>query len=568
MPSRPPHRFRRSTPARRWLPVLLLLGSLGVAGLATLEAHRSAISHRETAEGLLRDYSAIAAWSWRQQSWARLATAFHQTLEPVAHGKHRAGGVIRPVEVLWEEQLTAADTGCAIVRPGAPYYFRLESDGTLTFAGEAPAGAVRAWLAATVGERAATAPREEERLIAGEVEGEWRYAVIAAMGAPEEPATVYGFGMDPARYARMLELTFLERPLLPEALARGRPNEELLVTRVVLPGGTVLFESGEAGSWERGAADSLGVRMGGATVEATVRPEIAASLIIGGLPRSRLPWLAGLFALAAGLAAVAAGQVRREAELSRLRADFVSSASHELRTPLAQIRLFLETLRLGRYSSDSQREWILENLDRETTRLTGLVENVLHFSRRRNPAARVATPVEVQPFLDRVVAGFRPLAASRQVEITVAAEPGLAVPAREDELRQVLLNLLDNAVKYGPVGQRIAVEAALTTHGRAAIAVSDQGPGVDAAERETVWEPFRRGERAIGSVAVGSGIGLSVVREIVGAHGGEARVESAPGGGARFVVELPGGIIRAPAHRGNTTHQQSAEASAHLQRVG
>ena len=120
-----------------------------------------------------------------------------------------------------------------------------------------------------------------------------------------------------------------------------------------------------------------------------------------------------------------------------------------------------------------------------------------------------------------------------------ALEPGLVAQLHAESFRQVILNLLDNAVKYGRKGQTVRVTTGVAD-GRIRIAVEDEGPGVDPAERERIWEPFRRGERAVGSVAVGSGIGLSVVREIVGWHEGAAWVEDAPGGGARFVIDLPG----------------------------
>jgi signal transduction histidine kinase len=113
-----------------------------------------------------------------------------------------------------------------------------------------------------------------------------------------------------------------------------------------------------------------------------------------------------------------------------------------------------------------------------------------------------------------------------------------------EAFRQVLLNLLDNAVKYGPQGQTVRVAAVPVDDGRVAIRVEDEGPGIDPAERAAVWEPFRRGRTTVGTAAAGSGIGLSVVREIVAWHGGTARVEDGARG-ARVVVELPGWTLRA-----------------------
>jgi signal transduction histidine kinase len=169
---------------------------------------------------------------------------------------------------------------------------------------------------------------------------------------------------------------------------------------------------------------------------------------------------------------------------------------------------------------------------------------VLHFSRAERGAGGggfggVREPTAVDEYLQGVIASFAPLAVVRGAIIEARLEPGLVAPLHRESFRQVMLNLLDNAVKYGPKGQTIRV----TSEGageRIRIVVEDQGPGVEPREREAIFEPFRRGERAIGSVAVGSGIGLSVARDLVASHEGRIRAEAAPTGGARFVVELPG----------------------------
>ncbi len=116
---------------------------------------------------------------------------------------------------------------------------------------------------------------------------------------------------------------------------------------------------------------------------------------------------------------------------------------------------------------------------------------------------------------------------------------GVVAPVDADALRQMLVNLLDNAVKYGPADQLITVrlEAA---EGKACIRVEDQGPGIPAADRERIWGRFWRLERDRGTAVAGTGIGLSVVRELVALHGGRAWAEDARGGvGACFVIELP-----------------------------
>ncbi len=133
---------------------------------------------------------------------------------------------------------------------------------------------------------------------------------------------------------------------------------------------------------------------------------------------------------------------------------------------------------------------------------------------------------------------FVPLARARQASIRASLDSHVVIPLDRDALRQMLLNLLDNAVKYGPPGQTIVVGSEIAGD-RARVWVEDQGPGIPHDDRQRVWEPYVRLNRPVEATTGGSGIGLSVVRELAMLHGGRARAETAPGGGARVVIELP-----------------------------
>jgi signal transduction histidine kinase len=549
-PSSSPTRRRLALPrlgAGRRAPLLLLGLSLAVTGTAIVQAQQAARSHRATAERLLGKYGSFAAWSYRQHTAELLSKAFHAALDPAITAADEQRPLPPPAVLAEYERTAAPGTPCSPVY-GAPYYFRLPLDsGSLEVAGTDPGAGVRAWIADTVRAAAPTLRQAKHAfgVVSARVGGVPRHLVYMLLPAPDGTRWAYGFELDAARYRPLFHHVISEESLLPTTALEGRKGIDILSVKVVSPGVDVLFRSGSESGWGFAGEDSLGAVYGGLVVRAAVRPEAAGMLIIGGLPRSRMPLLLGMLALSVMLAAVAVSQLRREAELARLRSDFVSSVSHELRTPLAQVRLFLETLRLGRWKTEQQREWLLENVDRETTRLTNLVDNVLHFSRsERGVGGGEMEVVELAEYLDGVVQAFAPLAAVRRVGFETAAEPGLAARMDPEAFRRVLLNLLDNAVKYGPQGQTVRVTAASADGGRVAIAVEDEGPGIDAAERERVWEPFRRGHRAVGSAAAGSGIGLSVVREIVAWHGGEARVEDGARG-ARIVVSRPGWTLRA-----------------------
>ena len=315
---------------------------------------------------------------------------------------------------------------------------------------------------------------------------------------------------------------------------------------------------------EEVAHDTVEAIMGGMLVQVALRPDMAPKLIIGGMPRDQRPRLFALLALTAGLVVIALIQLRREHELSRLRADFVSGVSHELRTPLAQIRMFSETLLLGRVRSDDERVRSLEIIDQEARRLTHLVENLLHFSRSERRLTRLApAPAPLARLVSEAAEAFAPLAAARGVFLRTALADGIVAPVDADALRQMLLNLLDNAVKYGPPGHTVTLGLAVADR-RARISVDDQGSGVPAADRERVWDRFWRLERDRGSAVAGTGIGLSVVRELVALHGGRAWVEDAPasdsrGRGCRFVIELP---LEPLGHAATDTGPLHADAGA------
>jgi signal transduction histidine kinase len=249
--------------------------------------------------------------------------------------------------------------------------------------------------------------------------------------------------------------------------------------------------------------------------------------------------LVALIVIAAGLLTLALVQLRRQQEFARLRTEFVSGVSHELRTPLAQIRWFAELLHLGKLRSEDERVRSAGIIDQEARRLTYLVENVLNFSRSEKGANRIsAAPTEIDHEILEALELFAPLARARRMVVATALEAGSIIPLDRDAFRQILLNLLDNAVKYGPVGQTVTVGSEVAGD-RVRVWVEDQGPGIPNEDRQRVWEPYVRLNRSVESATGGSGIGLSVVRELVSMHGGRTRAEGAPGGGARVVIDLP-----------------------------
>lgn len=355
-----------------------------------------------------------------------------------------------------------------------------------------------------------------------------------------------GMILSPRALGPAFERAFLDEPLLPEAFSGGRPNGDIFVARVLDPHGNVVYESSSDPHSESAVRHDLDESLGGMVLELDVRAEAVDQLVSGGVPRSRMPDIVALLLLTSGLLVTAVWQLRKEAELADLREDFVSSVSHQLRTPLTQIRMFGETLMLGRVRNKAERARATEIIVDEANRLTHQVENVLLFSRGEQDALNLnLVEADVGALVERVAESFEPLARAADATIERRIETGIVCTMDIEATRQAVLNLLDNAVKYGPAGQTIVVGAQRSSGEEgsfATIRVEDEGPGVPPGQRDRVWDAYVRLDRDRASATAGSGIGLAVVRRVIEAQEGRVRVErgeTTRSPGARFVIQLP-----------------------------
>lgn len=231
--------------------------------------------------------------------------------------------------------------------------------------------------------------------------------------------------------------------------------------------------------------------------------------------------------------------VRNEMEIAKLQSDFVSTVSHEFRSPLTAIRQLSELLARGRVPSDKRRQEYYERITRESDRLTRLVENVLDFSqinegRKEYRFERIDTAEWLRSILDEA----RAFNANAPPHV-VARIPETLPPLEADRaaLGCALHNLIDNAVKYSPGRDAVWVEAE-ALDGQVAIRVRDEGVGVNERDRRHIFEKFYRGQTDITQEVKGAGLGLSLVAQIVQAHGGAVNCESRLGEGTTFTIHL------------------------------
>ena len=223
--------------------------------------------------------------------------------------------------------------------------------------------------------------------------------------------------------------------------------------------------------------------------------------------------------------------------LSALRADFVSLVSHELRSPMAAVIGAARTLEeRWRELNVDQRAAFLALIADETNRLATLIGDVLDTSRiEAGTFSYRFTEVDIAELVQATVAGF----ALHQDEVSVTAHAEGVLPSvrgDRERLRQVLRNLLENAVKYSPAGEAVDVRAR-AEDGRVLVTVEDSGPGIPAEQHGLIFERFGRANVGLGKP--GTGLGLFIARSIAEAHGGTLSVVSAPGKGAVFTLELP-----------------------------
>ncbi|MFN2603031.1 MAG: sensor histidine kinase [Gemmatimonadaceae bacterium] len=561
-------RSRSNAPATG-IPALagLLVIVFCIAGLLVYEAWSTGRSRREIAERGLQDYAAYATWSTARIADATVTASLATLFRGVVGARIPVNAALLPAST-FEEGIRYLETcDCALPVP-ASYYFRLDSrtgDITIIPPPRAAEGATSGFASAKVGSFANTeivvTPSGSVRQdVINSVEshalptglnftlifariGDSSRVVGVAPQRDSSGATVgaFGFVAEPDVYARSLINQLWRHPqILPLAITRGLPIDSLLTALVSTPDGHEVYRSSGWSAALRSDTASLARAAGGLRVRVALRPDAVARLGKGLIPSARVPVWVGLLLLTGLLTAIILRNLQREHELARLRADFTASVSHELRTPLAQIMLFGETLTLGRTRSETERVRAAEVIVREARRLMQLVENTLQFSRAERPVVGLSPErVELAPALREVIAGFEPLAQTRGVNIVADLDENSAAVVDRSAVRQMVLNLLDNALKYGPREQTITVTLSAEQSSVARISVDDEGPGIFGRSRVDIWAPFVRGESSH-HPATGCGLGLAVVRELATRHSGKAWVETAPGGGgSRFVVELP-----------------------------
>ncbi|MGI6543903.1 MAG: ATP-binding protein [Limnochordia bacterium] len=223
--------------------------------------------------------------------------------------------------------------------------------------------------------------------------------------------------------------------------------------------------------------------------------------------------------------------------LERVRQDFVANVSHELRTPLTAIKGFIETLK--ETEDPDERNSYLEIVEEETDNLVFMVEDLLRLARLESSETQLRLEAAHPAHLAaHAVHLLRPKINAKRHEVSVIDRPVPLVWADTAMIDQVLINLLDNAVKYTPPGGRITLEYKDLQNGYVRFMIKDNGPGIERRHTERIFERFYRVDKARSRQMGGTGLGLAIVKHTIEQHGGHVGVESQPGKGSTFWFDL------------------------------
>jgi two-component system, OmpR family, phosphate regulon sensor histidine kinase PhoR len=227
-------------------------------------------------------------------------------------------------------------------------------------------------------------------------------------------------------------------------------------------------------------------------------------------------------------------------QLEGVRQEFVANVSHELRTPLSLIKSAVETLIEGGKEDPAALSRFLQIIDKHANRLALLIDDLLLLSTLDSGGLRLnKQPLAFRAVVQEAMDDLQARARARDITLVNSVPGALVAVVDSERIRQVVSNLVDNAIKYGRPGGRAAVEGRILRNGRVEVTVADDGPGIPKESQERIFERFYRVDKARSREQGGTGLGLAIVKHVIQAHGGDVRLESEPGTGSMFIFTVP-----------------------------
>lgn len=547
--------------SRRRGALLLLAATFVVTVLLAERAIRSTHEAKASADRMLRHIADLTAWELAERSRADLTTAIQISTWLTRRIAEPAASAVRhqlpPADSLFN---TSADLRCTTCPPrlrGQSFaVFRLNTDvaavmslsgSDWTTADTVLLRSMSAELSRPIDSSLVTSladsvgPQLVPRSFAGA--NPPLLLVSTARDGRGRAVAVYAMVVAAAGTDSIFRRVLRRSTLLPASVTRGIRTDSLVRVALFARRTGAIFRSEANGPLSRHHAEQpVGGLASDLFASATLTERGVRELgdLAPGAQSSGQPYL--LLALSVALLLAVGWQIRRREALDRARTDFIASVSHELQAPLTLVTAYVDTMLLGRTRDADEQKRFLGLVLRETARLSRLVDNILRFSA---PGVDITAAdfesVDLYTLTEEACREFEPVMAGRDMRIAVHGERPVPIMGDREGLRRMVLNLLDNAAKYGPTGQRVDVR--VTTNGNGGeLIVDDAGPGIRVADRQRAFQRFvRLGSAVNGDGPAGSGLGLAIVRDVVDAHGGSVTLEDAHDGrGLRVRVRFGG----------------------------
>ena len=539
-------RLRRVWSSRFWI-LAALLGAITVY-TAVITIHDG--TQRRIAAGLIVQATAMHASTLASARLERLALEAFAPIGPLAASPPGPSTGRTTISALAARQREGIACECRELFPVSRFFhYDVETEAFSTAAVAQDVRAIDAQIDSVLSELARTESREprgvsnaSSRFVADPRLG--NDAIVALVQRDDRGAALAVYGIVVNAGATLSRL-FISHGRHSTAIdSAGLTRVDSLSYEIRTMDSTLVFGALGAGRYR--ALIPLGGPLRGFRLTMAIAPSRIASPLLEPHSRTRLWHLGALIAATVLVIVIALTYTRREMLLARARSDFIAGVSHDLRMPLAQILIASETLTLRRERNDSERASLTSSIVRETRRVMAVVDNVLLFSRSGAVELKpVMRDVDTNELFEEVIDAVR--LAVDDAGQTIEVAPGAPASVRADKrlVRQALVNLVDNAIKYGAVGQRIIL-AATQDSGLVRLSVDDEGAGIPVEERERIFQPYARLADDQVSERTGTGLGLAVVRQIVDACRGRVWIESRQEGGTRVVIELRAVTVTTP----------------------
>lgn len=527
---------------------ILMAISLLITGVIVAYAVYTNKTNEKALESALEDKIQFASWVYNNSAEESLKQSSYQTLQHVLRSIEQNDQKLSISLSLKhynnnEHENKNEDRECSTnyLKPVDKVFIYNPNSGKITSRGIADneRSSFDEWVKSEIDKSAPSEGRLYTKLYKGENNKE--YGVFFARSTALSPLNrelIFGVKTDIKNLEALFKDIWENQKILPRSVAGEKTKDELLGIKILSTDGSQIFSSGDPSGKKISVKGDFSKEFGILQEKMAISKPAGLNLMNAGIQGESNIILFVLFSLAAGLGIIAFLQFKHETKLFRMKRDFISNISHELRTPVTQIRMFSETLLNKRTRNEEERKKSLQIIERKSKKLTRLISNILDFSEGENRILKTRPKeIQVDNEVRQVVQEFKPLTESASIDINLKLEP-ITACLDPSGFKQILSNVLDNAIKYGPEEQQIDITLRKDKN-NIILSIADEGPGIAEELHDKVWEANWRHNNSSSRSKTGSGIGLYVVKQYLDQMNGTAEIKNSDVQGTEFEFRFP-----------------------------